>query len=223
MNQLKWMKELNVDKKLLLKVIAGVIILVIAFSMYLARNSDSEDTVQVLIPKEENHIQEGNEAEEEDVSTAAIVSEKKILIDVSGAVNQPAVVELKEGSRVFEAIELAGGLSKDADTRSTNLAQVLTDGEKLYIPTKKELEETGGSYLQTKNTSVEASGSAELININTANSETLQQLTGVGPSTAEKIIRYRTENGNFKTIEDIKNVSGIGEKTFEKFKNKITV
>jgi competence protein ComEA len=217
------MKELNVDKKLLLKVIAGVIILVIAFSMYLARNSDSEDTVQVLIPKEENHIQEGNEAEEEDVSTAAIVSEKKILIDVSGAVNQPAVVELKEGSRVFEAIELAGGLSKDADTRSTNLAQVLTDGEKLYIPTKKELEETGGSYLQTKNTSVEASGSAELININTANSETLQQLTGVGPSTAEKIIRYRTENGNFKTIEDIKNVSGIGEKTFEKFKNKITV
>lgn len=217
------MKELNVDKKLLLKVIAGVIILVIAFSMYLARNSDSEDTVQVLIPKEENHIQEGNEAEEEDVSTAAIVSEKKILIDVSGAVNQPAVVELKEGSRVFEAIELAGGLSKDADTRSTNLAQVLTDGEKLYIPTKKELEETGGSYLQTKNTSVEASGSAGLININTANSETLQQLTGVGPSTAEKIIRYRTENGNFKTIEDIKNVSGIGEKTFEKFKNKITV
>lgn len=216
------MKELNVDKKLLLKVIAGVIILVIAFSMYLARNSDSEDTVQVLIPKEENHIQEGNEAEE-DVSTAAIVSEKEILIDVSGAVNQPAVVELKEGSRVFEAIELAGGLSKDADTRSTNLAQVLTDGEKLYIPTKKELEETGSSYLQTKNTSVEASGSAGLININTANSETLQQLTGVGPSTAEKIIRYRTENGNFKTIEDIKNVSGIGEKTFEKFKNKITV
>jgi competence protein ComEA len=144
--------------------------------------------------------------------------------DVAGAVMAPSVVELPEGSRVFEAIEKAGGLTGDADLSTTNQAEILTDGQKLYIPTRHELEE---SRAGSPSSGLAANSSGVLqskrININTADSQTLQQLKGVGPATAEKIINYRTENGKFKTIEDLKNVSGIGDKTFEKLKDKITV
>lgn len=204
------------DKKLLIKVIAGVILFVIAFISYCMKDTGTEnDMVITGMP--------GNEVpKEEQTTTPAITENIMIFVDIAGAVASPSVIELPEGSRVFEAIEQAGGLTKDADTRCTNLAEVLTDGQKLYIPTKKELEDNpaGPSGIIDSNT---GTSHTALININTADSSTLQQLSGVGPATAEKIISYRNENGKFKAIEDIKNVSGIGDKTFEKFKNKITI
>ena len=146
-----------------------------------------------------------------------------IVVDVSGAVMNPSVVELSEGSRVYEAIEKAGGLSKDADTKMLNQAEMLIDGQKVYIPTAQEMEEASKGGSSPIPSFQSDAGRPEKININTASAELLQQLSGVGPSTAEKIINYRNENGKFTRIEDIKNVSGIGEKTFEKFKDKITV
>jgi len=220
MNRLSHTFEQN--KKLMIKVIAGVIFLVIAFSVYLIKEISAEEDITLSeMPEESTELID-------ETTTAAIEEKIMILIDVAGAVNNPSVVELPEGSRIYQAIEKAGGLKESADLRSTNQAEILTDGQKIYIPTKEELEGTdstkksGGtiSFTLPYDTS---SGSSGLININTADSAKLQELTGVGPSTAEKIISYRNENGKFNRIEDIKNVSGIGEKTFEKLKDKITV
>ena len=205
------------DKKQLLKVIAGVILLAIAFAFYLVKENTSDREMELsVIP--------GTEIESSSQLTTAAVEEKIIImVDVAGAVGMPSVVELAEGSRVFEAIEKAGGLTVEADMSSINQAEVLLDGQKVYIPTKQEVQEIREGSSASVFSFHEDSGRTRLININTADSETLQQLAGVGPATAEKIIHYRNENGKFKRIEEIKNVNGIGDKTFEKFKSKITV
>ncbi|MDR2610227.1 MAG: helix-hairpin-helix domain-containing protein [Clostridiales Family XIII bacterium] len=149
-------------------------------------------------------------------------AETSIYVDVAGAVKHPGVVTMSAGSRVFQAIEAAGGETDDADTRAINLAAVLNDGEHIYVPTKNEA--ASGNYPQGEiQGSAGGSGDNAKININTADSTALQQLNGVGPATAQKIIDYRNANGKFKTIEALKNVSGIGDKTFEKLKDAICV
>jgi competence protein ComEA len=165
-----------------------------------------------------------------------------IYVDVSGAVVSPMVIELDAGSRVFDAIERAGGLREDACVRYLNRAAVLVDGDRVYVPTNDEAaaalkEGAGGSAADTlSRTLMESSAGYEAptvapapeetdgkVNINTADAQGLQRITGVGPSTAEKIIAYRSSAGPFAAIEDIQNVSGIGPKTFEKMKDQITV
>ncbi|MDR1495420.1 MAG: helix-hairpin-helix domain-containing protein [Clostridiales Family XIII bacterium] len=173
-------------------------------------------------------------------SPGAVSGPLTIFVDVSGAVKSPAVYELGEGSRVYEAIEAAGGLTKDADITYLNRAAALIDGDRVYIPTKDEIESseqlpasagfTGGSSGAQQDagggaTGASAGGAAGTaqVNINTADTATLQTLNGVGPATAQKIIDYRDGNGSFANIEDLKKVSGIGEKTFEKLKDHICV
>ena len=164
-----------------------------------------------------------------------------VYVDIGGAVKQPMLAELPTGSRVEDAIQAAGGLTKKADLSQINRAQVLTDGEKVYIPEKGETGDLssgaggGGSGGSSGSGANDSSGGGETgtpgavgmsggkININTADVILLQQLTGVGPVTAQKIIEYREANGSFGSIEEIRNVSGIGEKTFEKMKGEITV
>lgn len=158
------------------------------------------------------------------------VSEQEIIIyvDVAGAVVSPGVVTIPAGSRVFEAIREAGGIVDNADTTNINLAAVLNDGDKLYVPTFSDMkkDKTSGGIVTDKIKS-SISGSTQdlggMVNINTASSAQLQSLSGIGPSTAEKIIEYRNQNGEFSKIEDLKKVSGIGEKTFAKFKDKICI
>jgi competence protein ComEA len=212
------MRYLEHDKKLLIKVIAGVVLLAVAFAFYLVKEKAAEQAGEIAVVPDEAA------AAVETATSAAVEEAAVIMVDVAGAVMEPSVVELTEGSRVFEAIEKAGGLTVDADLSTTNQAEILTDGQKLYIPTRYELEESRAGS-PSSGLAANSSGAAQSkrININTADSQTLQQLKGVGPATAEKIISYRTENGKFKTIEDLKNVSGIGDKTFEKLKDKITV
>lgn len=200
----------ELDKKLMVKVIAGVILIAVAFAFYLAKNGASDDDLAVSVIPEtgaEPMVQTSDSAVSEDVL---------IMVDVAGAVADPSVVELPEGSRVFEAIEKAGGLTSEGDAGALNQAEILSDGQKIYIPTKQELKTSSFSFISNANQS-------GLININTADSAELQNIPGVGPATAEKIINYRNENGKFKSVEEIKNVSGIGDKTFDKMKNKITV
>lgn len=127
------------------------------------------------------------------------------------------VVELEEGSRIQDAIEAAGGLTENADLDGINRAAFVNDGDKILIPS---VEEGGFPYEEG---AIQDSYGDGRININTADSGQLQEITGVGPVTAEKIISYREENGRFDSIEDIKNVSGIGDKTFEKMKDEIKV
>lgn len=175
-----------------------------------------------------------------DGSGLAVTEDGTIFIDIDGAVTEPKLAELPAGSRVEDAIEAAGGVTKDADLSGINRAQILNDGEKIYIP--KEGEEQGyaggsgggsvynggsgdggsGDGGSSSGAAGSASSSGGRININTADSQALQQITGIGPVTAQKIIDYREANGRFSSIEDIKNVSGIGDKTFEKMRDQIT-
>ena len=157
----------------------------------------------------------GSAIEEKTASTDTVY------VDVSGCIKTPGVYELPYGSRIFEAIEKAGGFTKHADRALINQAETITDGMKINVPDKRDIEENGSAAAHVYGNG--ASDTGELININTAGSEELQQISGIGPVTAEKIIRYREENGAFGSVEDITNVSGIGEKTLEKMKPQITV
>lgn len=204
----------KVRKNLLIALIA--VITIIAALLYFGIsgvNASEEPFIEDQMPVSDVELE--SEGSEEQAGS--------IYVDISGAVKEPSVIILAEGSRVFEAIEAAGGLDEDANLSEINRAEVLEDGAYLYIPTNKELEE---QTVSSVNSGVDSSGSSVgaglpgstsgKININTADSATLQQLNGVGPATADKIIAYRETSGKFKRIEDLKNVSGIGEKTFEK-------
>ncbi|MDO4177088.1 MAG: helix-hairpin-helix domain-containing protein [Bacillota bacterium] len=158
--------------------------------------------------------EESNAAEVEEVSNGTIY------VDVGGAVVTPMLAELPEGSRVEDAIQAAGGLTEDADLSSINRAEFLEDGQKIYIPafaSDDTASDDSGARLSG------GTDSGGMVNINSADSSTLQTLNGIGPATAEKIIDYRTRNGRFKSIDELKNVSGIGDKTFEKLKDYIIV
>jgi competence protein ComEA len=144
---------------------------------------------------------------------------RKIKVYIIGEVKSPGVIEVQEGSRLADVIELAGGVSEEADLKRVNLAMKVHDegmyevpkiGEELTIQNGQTLT---GLYDQAR----------QKININTANEALLETLPGIGPSKAKSIIEYRSQNGPFKSIEEIKNVSGIGNKTFEQIKDLIAV
>ena len=146
-------------------------------------------------------------------------AEDTIKVDVTGAVASPGVVELEPDARVIDAIEAAGGQTAEADISSINRAAKLIDGEKVHVPrigeTPSDAAAVGGGEAEP------ASGG--LVNINTAGLEELDELPGVGPSTAQAIIDEREQGGPFTSIEDIMRVSGIGEKKFEKLKTSIRI
>jgi len=138
------------------------------------------------------------------------------VIYVSGEVAHPDVYSLPPGSRVRDAILAAGGFTQDADFQTLNLASFLSDGAKIQVPKvhtnmNNEAPQTGQSV------------ESGLVNINTASQEQLDTLPEIGPTLAQRIIAYRTSNGPFSSIEDIQNVSGVGPATFEKIKSLITV
>ncbi len=132
-----------------------------------------------------------------------------ISVHITGAVLMPGVYDLAEGSRIADAIDAAGGFLPIADKEEMNLVALLKDGEKINIETR--------SYGDT------GSESTGRININTATLKELDTLSGIGPSTAQKIIDYRQENGDFQRIDEITNVSGIGPATYNRIKDLITV
>lgn len=147
-----------------------------------------------------------------------------ITIYICGAVKNSRVVTLNENSRICDAIDAVGGLNDDADLTTINLAYVLEDGEKIYIPTKgEEIIEEASSISDLSSSSASNSIKNNKININKATQTELEAIPGIGPSTALKILNYRNQNGKFSSIEDIKNVSGIGDKKFEKIKDYITI
>jgi competence protein ComEA len=156
-----------------------------------------------------------------------------IAVDVTGAVVRPGLYKFPDGSRIQDAIDAAGGLLADADTKAINLAARLEDGKQLDIPYKEGTAPAAAteapvfSYSEPDGTNPvstsESPNDAELIDINTATLEQLDTLPGVGPATAQKIIDYRTTNGPFGTIEDIMKVPGIGPATFDNMQSLITV
>jgi len=144
------------------------------------------------------------------------VDNQIIMVHISGQVYKPGIIELELGKRVVDAVELAGGLKSGADLDRINLAKKLVDEEKIYVPAIGE--DNSLDILAISSKGIET----ERIDINTCSKEELVSLPGIGDVTANKIIDYRTTN-KFKTIEDIKNVSGIGDKKFEAIKELIIV
>lgn len=140
---------------------------------------------------------------------------KKISVYVSGQVKNISVVTLEDNGdlRLVDAVNAAGGLTDLADADAVNLAAPLTDGQHIQIPTKEIFLSQGIAA---------ASPSGDTVNINTADANELSTLKGIGPALSQRIIDYRNEHGAFKSIDEIKNVSGIGEKKFAAFKDKIT-
>ena len=172
------------------------------------------DEAIVLIPPGESVAEFPELEAAEQAAETRVVEPQTVYVYVCGAVRAPGVVEVPEGSRAAEALELAGGMTTEADPFYVNLAEIVTDGQKLYFPTASEAEE------------LEAAGKAAevgLVNINTASAEELCTLPGIGASRAADIVRYREKNGAFQTKEDIMKVSGIKQNAYDKLCDRITV
>lgn len=188
----------------------------------LAEAEDSERTVTV-----ENKDKEDTEKDTSD-NQEHILSEQTsyIAVFVCGAVNASGVYELQADSRLHEAIAAAGGFSKEASQTYLNQAEVLSDGQKIYVPTEQEVND--GLVLEAgiENDSSASEGENQekrKININTASTEELMTIPGIGEAKAASIIKYRETNGRFQAIEDIMNIQGIKEGVFSKIQDYITV
>ena len=187
--------------------------------------------------KEESNSKEekdkGIESEKEEKETS--LDEEKIVVEIKGEVKKPNVYELKNGSRIYELIEEAGGPTDEADLSNINRALYLSDGQCIVIKNINDVESEEANLNESLNAEVTNSiptnssgdkgekNESSSININTASKETLMTLNGIGESKAQAIIDYRDEIGGFKSVDDITNVSGIGEKTLEKIKDKISI
>ena len=225
------MKELNKKTKII--IIAILVVLLGAIIYYVYGRETPENNKNAIIPYEDETIQSKENNISEDKSEEN--STEKIIIYIAGAIKKEGVYELEEGSRISDAIEQAEGLKEEADITNINLAYKLEDGMKIRIPTQTENNEkdinkiseeyiTKNSGLETENIIEDTSKEKEeKIDINKATQEELETLSGIGPSTANKIVQYRKDNGNFKSIEDIKNVNGIGESKYNEIKEKIIV
>ncbi len=191
-----------------------VIILVVCLSTYIKSGKDKlvkNDNTSIFVEEENQNINEDEKIEK--------LKDKNIVVEIKGEVKKPDVYELNDESIVKDVIEIAGGLTEEADISNINRAQKLKNHELIYIHNKSEVKENV-SYAQNTVTTSNNSGK---ININCAQLEELKNLNGIGEAKAKRIIEYRENIGVFNSIEDIKNIDGIGEKSFEKLKDQIDV
>ena len=206
--------------------IALVIALIIGFIIYMVINNqnDNEINFEELVTNQNN--EENEQAGKDSENNTQEETKKEIVVHITGEVKKEGVVYLEEGSRVVDAIKKAGGETKEADLSQVNLAYVLQDGQKIYIPNKNEkisayTSENMGDNIEQNNTTTKKEGAK--VNINTAGVEELDQLPGIGPAIAQRIIDYRNEHGEFKKVEDIQEVKGIGDAKFSEIKDSIIV
>ena len=174
-------------------------------------------------PVQETNLQAEVTAVSKDSSTEKEVKEEPveqdlITVDVKGAVKSPGIYDVPVGSRVNDAVQKAGGLTEQADSKSLNLAQKVSDEALVYVPTKGEEASQQSGSGATSSTSKE-----KKVNLNKASLEELKQVKGLGGKRAQDIIDHREANGKFKSVDELKKVSGIGAKTIEKLKDYVTV
>lgn len=208
---------INFLKQRKIIIIIGILaIIFVGWKLYNSSNDTNIENDDFIVndTKEERK----NESEEEEI----------MAVHITGEVKNPGVVKIKEGSRIEDIIKAAGGLTENADITNVNLAYVVEDGMKIRIPSDNEgngsedyiTEDSGKGIIMSEEGS---DSSSSIVNINTANETELEQLPGIGPSISRKIVEYRNKNGKYKSIEDIKNVTGIGDSKYEKIKDFIKV
>ena len=205
-------------------ILSGVVITLSVVIVIVYKNNAYSNEEVVDIFKEDN--------EKDDEVKEEVNDKKKVIVDIKGSIVNPGVYEVDRTSRVMDVISLAGGLLEDADTSLINLAKVVSDEMTIIIYSKEEVsldkEEclcdcpliNNDACIKEEDTKVEEDN---YVNINTCSKEELMSINGIGEAKAKAIIDYREKNGNFNTIEDIRNVSGIGDALFEKIKTYITV
>lgn len=203
---------------ILLIVFLIVIFLLSSFLIYKVNkgNNAKESKVSDLIP-ELTTIKEDNKEVE------------KVYVDIKGYVKNPGVYEIESNKRVIDVISMAGGINKDANTKYLNMSKKITDEMVIIVYSNEEIEKLNveekiecNCEKITNDACLENTEEINLININTASLEELKKLDGIGDVKAKSIIDYREENGFFTTIEELTNVSGISENTYDKIKNFIT-
>ncbi|WP_218658768.1 helix-hairpin-helix domain-containing protein [Streptococcus suis] len=158
----------------------------------------------------------------EETSTEVSEEPSQLVVDVKGAVEKPGLYTLEAGARVNDAVEAAGGLTSQADPKSINLAQKLSDEAVVYVASKDENISVVASTNASSAMSQEEKNTS-LVNLNTATEADLQTISGIGAKRATDIIAYREANGGFKSVDDLNNVSGIGDKTMESIRPYVTV
>ncbi|NTW71585.1 MAG: hypothetical protein HGA49_05025 [Eubacteriaceae bacterium] len=210
----------NPGKEKLLIIFLSVIIISIICFYYFYSPDDRIDLAESSAAEEY-----GEDKTELSDDPEADTEAGKIFVHIGGEVKHPGVVELETGARLFEAIQAAGGATEKADLNQINLAAVVSDQQKILVPGQREVTEAGINPSPGSNNENTAGYPSEegKININTASATELMNLPGVGESIAESIISYRETNNGFKTIEEIKNVNRVGDKTFEKMKDLIKI
>lgn len=233
------------NKMTIIKVSAGVLLLVLAFFVFCMKHDEKADfelSSGTAGEVRENAAAGQNATKSDKFEFAEEEDEtKEVYVDVSGAVVKPNVYKLKSGARVYEAIKMAGGFTDDANAQNLNLAAKLNDQDKIVVLTNEELEKQNAGLNESFVNAVSGgqagseskSGSRTLgvsrdfesgaININSATQEQLETIKGIGPAMAARILEYRSSNGGFSSIEDLKNVKGIGEKMFAKLKDSVRV
>lgn len=210
------LENLTKKQKIILSIIA---ILVAIGIIYFINNKNQTNNIEL----DENILVSNQNTKQMSQDT-----EKIVIVHITGSVKNPGIVKLKEGSRIEDAIEAAGGLTENADISNVNLAYVLDDGTKIKIPNLDD-EDIGDEDVVSKDSGEgiiqedEKTTNTNIVNINKATENELSTLPGIGNSLATRIVEYRKQNGNFKTIEDIKNVSGIGESKFANIKDFISI
>ena len=209
----EWIKE----HKLYLFI--GVLLLLVFSYVYFTYSMPVEEELQedwLLLNQVENE-------KEGDLESSSSEPEEPMImmVDIKGEVLNPGVYEVREGDRIINLIEKAGGLTKEADSIGVNFALKLSDEMAVYIPKKGEATEVVGDLIRNGSPNSEAGGSK--VNLNLATASDLETLPGIGPAKSAAILEYRETNGSFKSIEDLKSVSGIGDKTYEKLSSLITV
>ena len=236
------MNNLTLKQKIIFGSILGVMVLFILIYFVLNAGNlmgDNGDVEEFNIEdgmlnlEEINEIIEGSEeieeVENETNNENNIDGEdeevEEIIVHITGEVNKPGIVVLKSNSRIADAINKAGGATKEADLNQINLAYILEDGQKIYIPNKNEKIDEDEYITEGNRNNIGNNNSkeGEKVNINEAMQTELEELPGIGPSLASRIIEYREQNGDFKKIEELQNVKGIGDAKYDDIKDKVTV
>ncbi|AZR98734.1 competence protein [Streptococcus suis] len=194
--------------------------LLMATFLIFSRPAKSDQTGLTDFPQTEQTSSSQEQLEE--VSTEESEEPSQLVVDVKGAVAKPGLYTLEADARVNDAVEAAGGLTSQADPKSINLAQKLSDEAVVYVASKDENISVVASTTTSSAMSQEEK-TTSLVNLNTATEADLQTISGIGAKRAADIIAYREANGGFKSVDDLNNVSGIGDKTMESIRPYVTV
>ena len=222
-------KEFILEKKQYF--IIGAVVLGLIF-FFKKEDTKQDDSANLLSEKTEQSSNSSFSASNQSSSAQSVSQSKTVTCDISGAVKHQGVYTLKTGARIQELIEAAGGAKQNAQLKAVNRAVMLKDQDKIHIPYKGEKVEKASNFSSTgagtttanESTSGESTqNNGEKVNLNTASAADLQKLNGIGQKKAEQIIAYREQNGQFKKIEDLMQVSGIGEKTFAALKDQLAL